>query len=272
MKRILFFLLPFLILSCSAADSLKVMSFNVRTSVKNDGDNSWDLRKEASVAMLKEVRPDIFGVQEASPEQEGYLAAQCPDYIPFGVGRDNGADEGERASIFYNQHVLKMVEGGTWWLSETPDVPSVGWDAKYPRTATWALMEDLRNGKRFYFVNTHLDHKGANARRNGLAMVVEKTRGLNPEIPLVLTGDFNVEPGDSCLVDIDRQMLSARTVAETTTDMPSFNGFKTPASKTIDYIYYVGFAKANEFAVIDKTYAGKPYISDHYPVVSTLTY
>lgn len=151
-------------------------------------------------------------------------------------------------------------------------MPSVGWDAKYPRTATWALMKDLRNGRRFYFVNTHLDHKGANARRNGLAMVVEKTRGLNPDIPLVLTGDFNVEPGDSCLVDVDRLMLSARKVAEKTTDAPSCNGFKVPATKTIDYIYFVGFEKAAEFAVLDKPYAGKPFISDHYPVVSTLVY
>ena len=272
MKKLLIATLAILALSCAPKDSLKVISFNVRTSVKDDGENSWENRKEASKAMLEEQQPDIFGVQEAQPDQLAYIAGACPDYIPFGVGRDKGDDEGEHASIFYNRHTLEMVDGGTWWLSETPDVPSVGWDAKYPRTATWALMKDLRNGRRFYFVNTHLDHKGANARRNGLAMVVEKTRGLNPDIPLVLTGDFNVEPGDSCLVDVDRLMLSARKVAEKTTDAPSCNGFKTPATKTIDYIYFVGFEKALEFAVLDKSYAGKPFISDHYPVVSTLVY
>lgn len=272
MKKLLIATLAILTLSCAPKDSLKVISFNVRTSVKDDGENSWENRKEASKAMLEEQQPDIFGVQEAQPDQLAYIAGACPDYVPFGVGRDKGDDEGEHASIFYNRHTLEMVDGGTWWLSETPDVPSVGWDAKYPRTATWALMKDLRNGRQFYFVNTHLDHKGANARRNGLAMVVEKTRGLNPDIPLVLTGDFNVEPGDSCLVDVDRLMLSARKVAEKTTDAPSCNGFKAPATKTIDYIYFVGFEKALEFAVLDKSYAGKPFISDHYPVVSTLVY
>lgn len=272
MRKLLFTVLSCLMVSCQADNTLKVMSFNVRTSVKDDGDNSWDLRKEASVAMLEESCPDIFGVQEAQPDQLAYIAGECPDYVPFGVGRDKGDDEGEHASIFYNRHVLEMVDGGTWWLSETPDVPSVGWDAKYPRTATWALMKDLRNGKRFYFVNTHLDHKGIAARRNGLAMVMHKTRGLNPDIPLVLMGDFNVEPSDSCLVDIDRDMLSARAVAAQTTDKPSFNGFKTPASKTIDYIYFAGFEKALAFDVLDKSYAGKPYISDHYPIVATIAY
>lgn len=272
MKKTILLLLAALAISCTPKDSLIVMSYNVRTSVKDDGENSWENRKEASKAMLEEVKPDIFGVQEARLDQERYIAGQCPEYIPFGVGRDDGADEGERASVFYNRNTLEMLDGGTWWLSETPDVPSVGWDAKYPRTATWVLMKDLRSGKQFYFVNTHLDHKGAQARRNGLVMIVEKIREMNPDIPLVLTGDFNVEPSDPCLEDLDQLMLSARKVAAKTTDAPSCNGFKKPATKTIDYIYFTGFSQAAEFAVLDGEYAGKAFISDHYPIVSKLIF
>ena len=271
MKRIFLLVLTALALSCTAKDTLKVMSYNVRTSVKDDGENSWEIRKVATPAMLSEECPDIFGVQEARPDQLQYIADSCPDYISFGVGRD-GDDDGEHASIFYNKNVLKMLDGGTWWLSETPDVPSVGWDAKYPRTATWALMEDLRNGKQFYFVNTHLDHKGANARRNGLVMIVEKIKEMNPDIPMVLTGDFNVEPDDPCLEDLDQMMQSARKVARNTTDMPSCNGWKRPATKTIDYIYINGFGAADSFQVLDKQYAGVPFISDHFPVAATLVY
>lgn len=256
--------------SCGTQPSLKVMSFNVRTSVKDDGANSWEFRRPASVAMLKEEKPDIFGVQEAQKDQLDYIAQQCPDYVPFGVARDGG-DEGEHASVFYNKNILKMLDGGTWWLSETPDTVSVGWDAKYPRTATWVLMEDLRNGKQFYFVNTHLDHKGAQARKNGLKLIVEKTRGMNPEIPLVLTGDFNVKPGDECLADLDNQMQSARVVAKITSDKPSCNHYKS-STEIIDYIYFIGFDRADKFEVLDKEYAGVPYISDHYPIAATLIY
>ena len=101
MKKTILLLLAALAISCTPKDSLTVMSYNVRTSVKDDGENSWENRKEASKAMLEEVKPDIFGVQEARLDQERYIAGQCPEYISFGVGRDDGADEGERASVFY---------------------------------------------------------------------------------------------------------------------------------------------------------------------------
>lgn len=254
-------------------DRLVVMSYNVRNSKADDGDNAWEIRRSATAAMLDSVRPDIFGVQEAYPDQEAYITEQCPRYSAFGVGRDDGRDAGERMTVFYDHEKLEMAAGGTWWLSETPDEPSVGWDAKYPRTATWVLMKDLRcGGREFYLVNTHLDHRGIQAQRNGLAMVMEKIHAMNPDTPLVLMGDFNVEPGDPTLTDVDSLMVSARVSASVTEDTPSFNGYDQSRHKVIDYIYYSGFAGADSFRVVTESYDGKPYISDHYPIVSTLRY
>ena len=259
-----------LLQACCGSDTLTVMSYNMRNSASaaKDGDNAWELRKSATPAMLKALKPDVFGVQEALPEQVDYILETCPKYKCYGIGRNDGV-EGERMSIFYNTRRLEILDFGTWWLSETPDVPSTGWDAKYPRTATWALLKDLKRGGEFYFVNTHLDHKGVQARRNGLALVVNKTKEMNPDIPLILVGDFNVEPDDSCLVDIDRLMLSARKVAKQSDDTPSFNGWVGP-QKTIDYIYFNGFESAESFRVVTESYDGKPFISDHYPIVATL--
>lgn len=270
MNRKLFVVLATLVLliSCGRESALVVMSYNVRNSSADDGDNAWELRKSATPAMIAAVKPDIFGVQEALPDQEAYILETCPRYKCYGIGRNDGV-EGERMDVFYNTSRLEMEEHGTWWLSETPDVPSTGWDAKYPRTATWALMKDKKDGSRFYFVNTHLDHKGAAARRNGLALVVDKTGEMNPDIPLILVGDFNVEPGDSCLMDIDKVMLSARKVAKRSVDTPSFNGWKEP-HKTIDYIYFKGFKGADYFRVVTESFDGKPFISDHYPIVAKL--
>jgi len=268
-------LLPLLPTACGPekeAEKLTVMSFNVRNSHANDGDNAWDIRRVATPAMLEAVRPDIFGVQEAYPEQEQYITENCQQYVAFGVGRNDGADDGERMSILYNQEVLEMEDGGTWWLSETPDVPSVGWDAKYPRTATWALMKVRKSGKRFYFVNTHLDHKGVEARRNSLLMIVGKIREMDATLPMVLTGDLNVEPGDPCLTALDGLMINARTSAAQTVDDPSFNGYEGESAKIIDYIFYSGFSAAESFRVVNESFCGIPFISDHYPIVSTLIF
>jgi endonuclease/exonuclease/phosphatase family metal-dependent hydrolase len=248
------------------------MSYNIRLGVANDGDNAWDLRKSATPAMLKDQDPLCFGVQEAYGFQIDYINETCPQYASIGVGRDDGVEKGEHMSIFYKKDLVEVVDWGTYWLSETPDVPSKGWDAACYRTATWALLKIKKTGTQFYYVNTHLDHVGVEARKNGLALIVERIAAMNPDgYPMILTGDLNVRPTDPCLVDLDKQMKSARIYAEKTTDRGSFNGWGR-ASQPIDYVYYSGFEKCTEFDVVDQSYDGKPYISDHYPVYAILVF
>ncbi len=278
MKKTLLFaaicaiLLPAISSCAKKADEMKVMSFNVRVGSANDGENSWESRKEAIPAMLADKAPVVFGVQEALSFQLDYITETSPQYKWVGVGRDDGSNEGEHMSIFYDTNVLEIEDWGTYWLSETPDVPSKGWDAACRRTATWALLKNTKTGKHFYFVNTHLDHVGVEARKNGLAMIVERIGAMNPEnYPMVLTGDFNVHPDDVCLVDLDKIMKSARIYAEDSDDMYSYNGWGT-SGQIIDYIYYSGFEKCTDFKVVDESYAEKPFISDHYPVIATLVF
>lgn len=252
--------------------ALKAMSYNMRVGTAKDGDNAWENRCPATAAMLEEVAPDVFGVQEALDFQLKYITDNCPQYECIGVGREDGKSKGEHMSVFYNKDRFKMLKWGTYWLSETPDVPSKGWDAKCKRTATWVLLKDRQSGKKFWFVNTHLDHIGKEARLKGLALIVDNIKAMNPKgYPMVLTGDFNVTPDDPCLVDLDKIMSSARKVAVNTDTKPSFTGWGEPR-KIIDYVYISGFAVCTDFKVIDKQYAGIPYISDHYPVTAILKY
>ena len=253
-------------------DTLTVMSYNIRCGTARDMENDWAIRAEATPAMLQTVKPDIFGVQEALDFQIFYIEHFCPEYKSYGIGREpNG--KGEHMSIFYNSEVLEMLDHGTYWLSDTPDVPSKGWDAECIRTATWALMKDLRNGKQFFFVNTHLDHKGVEARRNGLALVVDKIAAMNPTgWPMVLTGDLNSDPDDPCLGGIEEMMTNARTHAGSTDARITFNGFAKEEERIIDYIYYSGFSACPKFEVVTDTFAGKPYISDHYPIKAVLAW
>ena len=259
--------------SCSKApETLKVVSYNIRYGKAADGENAWEFRKDATPAMIAAVAPDVFGIQEAIPEQEAFILETCPDYKAAGVGREDGANEGERMSIFWNTKTVEMLEWGTIWLSETPDVPSKGWDARCKRTATWGYFEKKDSGRKFFFVNTHLDHRGVIARREGLALVRSEIARRNPDhLPMVLTGDFNILQSDSLIVDFSKEMNNARVTAEVTDTLPSFHGWGD-CEKVIDYIYYDGFSACKRFQTHVERFAGKPYISDHYPIEAVLEF
>lgn len=254
--------------------AVKVVSYNIRVGTARDHANGWQFRHPATDAMLREVSPDVFGLQEAMDFQIEYIHTLLPQYECVGVGREDGKNKGEHMSIFYRKDRIELLDWGTYWLSETPEVPSKGWDAAYIRTATWTKMKVKATGKEFFYVNTHLDNEGAEARRNGLALIVERIAGMNPGgYPMILTGDFNTVPSDECFTDLNRIMKNARTVAEKTTDGHSYNGWGKPEDfKIIDYIYFSGFSSCPEFKVLNGTYAGVPYISDHYPVCSVLKF
>lgn len=255
-----------------ACNELKVISYNIRNGEAKDGTNSWIYRYAASSAMINDQKPDIFGVQEAYDYQVKYLEEYCKDYKSVGVGRENGKHEGEHMSIFYNKKTISLIKWGTFWLSETPGKPSMGWDAACSRTATWALMKDKRSGKKFYYVNTHLDHVGKVAQREGLKLIVDRISSINPEgYPMILTGDFNVTPDDGILVDLDNCMKSARIYAEKTDNKGTFTDWGK-CSSVIDYIYYSGFSKCRQFRTVTDSYNGRKFISDHYPVSAILVF
>lgn len=253
---------------------LKVMSYNIRMGVAKDGTNSWEYRYPATALMLQDQMPDVFGVQEAFEFQVRFIEDNFADYDSVGVGRDNGKSEGEFMSIFWNKKTVKMVKWGTFWLSETPEKPSKGWDAACKRTATWALMKDKKTGKHFYYVNTHLDHRGSEARRQGLNLIVSRIDEINQKgYPMVLTGDFNMKPDDAALTGLEQRMQSARKIAPKTDNHATLNLWgKGKADMVIDYIYVSGFSACPEYHTVNEKYGQWKYISDHYPVYAKLIF
>ena len=259
------------LLQAQESEVLKVMSYNIRLGSAQDGTNSWALRYTATGKMLEDQKPDVFGVQEALEYQVRYIEEMC-GYESVGVGRENGKKEGEHMSIFWNKKTVSMLKWGTFWLSDTPEKPSKGWDAECFRTATWALMKDKKTGKKFYFVNTHLDHKGTEAQKNGLKLIVDRIAEINPDgLPMVLTGDFNIEPKNPALKDLDACMQSARNITEKTDDHATYNGWGK-SSTMIDYIYVSGFSSCPEYQTVTKRYEDRKFISDHYPIFARLIF
>lgn len=253
---------------------LKVMSYNIRMGTAKDGTNSWEYRYPATAMMIQDQKPDVFGVQEAFDFQIRFIEDNFTDYDCVGVGRDNGKSEGEHMSIFWNKKTVKMIKWGTFWLSETPEKPSKGWDAACKRTATWALMKDKNTGKMFYFVNTHLDHRGSEARRQGLNLIVSRIDEINQKgYPMVLTGDFNMKPDDAALTGLEQKMQSARKIAPKTDNHATLNLWgKGKADMVIDYIYVSGFSACPEYHTITEKYGAWKYVSDHYPIYAKLIF
>ena len=270
-------LLPLLVFSgqsCQKAEPLSVMSFNVRYGTARDGDYVWENRKDAACAMIMDRHPAVFGVQEALDFQLAYFEEHCPGYKYVGVGREDGVHEGEHMAVFYDSERIELKEWGTYWLSETPFRPSLGWDAACRRTATWTLLRDKAADRPFYFVNTHLDHVGKEARRKGLLLLVERIGAMNPEgYPMVLTGDMNVYPDDPCLNELRTLMQDSRQTAKVTDNDQTWHDWgKVTGNPPIDYVFYAGFGKCDKFEVVRQPYEGVDYVSDHFPVQAVLRY
>lgn len=138
---------------------------------------------------------DIFGTQECFIHQLKDIKEALPGYDYIGVGRDDGKEKGEHSAIFYRTDKFDVIEKGDFWLSETPDVPSKGWDAVLPRICSWGHFKCKDTGFEFLFFNLHMDHIGKKARVESAFLVQDKMKelGKGKELPAILTGDFNVD-------------------------------------------------------------------------------
>ena len=251
--------------SGSKTAEVKVITYNIRLSTGNDGDNSWQYRKQASVNMIRSEKPTLIGFQEMLSDQWSYLLESLPEYKMIGVGRDDGAKAGEYMAIFYRPDKVELLQWGTFWLSPTPDVPSKGWDASYKRTCTWATFRSLDTGTTFAHFNTHLDHQGAVAQREGLKLVANKIKELVPaDMPVFLTGDFNIPTDNEAFKMLEGELSDARKTSPESDQRATYNAWGGREA-TIDHIFYRK-ATPYVFKVLRNENYGAPYISDHYPV------
>ena len=251
----------------ATAQELKIISFNIRYNSWNniDGENGWPNRKTAVVRMIKEERPAAIGLQEALIDQLQYLDSCLTNYQRIGVGRDDGKEEGEFMAIYYDTTRLELTGSDSWWLSETPELPSKGWDAACYRTVTKASFRDRRSGKRFVYFNTHLDHMGKTARAEGTKFIAAVVNGDCNDVPVVVGGDMNSTIEDTIFNSFYAVGLQpARDLTRRTSHKETYTGFGKDKPSLIDH-FFVCKMKVKRFRTLDGNY-GVPYISDHYPI------
>lgn len=253
------------------AQSLKIMTYNIRLDLASDGENTWSKRKDYFTGQIQFYEPDMFGVQEATPGQVADLSTSISQYGFIGTARD-GIAKGEATNIYFKKDRLVVIEFNTFWLSENPNKISKGWDAAYNRICSYGLFKDLRTKKKFWVFNTHLDHIGETAKTNGLKLILSKIKELNiKNYPVVLMGDFNSEPESKRIIELKKMMNDSREISIQPPFGPSgtFNEFRHDMAVTrlIDYIFLSkdSVIKVNKYAVLSDSKDLK-YPSDHLPV------
>lgn len=260
-----------------SAQELTVASFNIRMKTTSDVGNLWEDRKQAVTNLIQFHEFDIFGIQEGFHEQVQDIKRQLPGFGYIGVGRDDGAEKGEHSAIFFNQQRFKLIKDGTFWLSATDtEKPNKGWDAALPRICTWGVFVDNQNGKQFIFMNTHFDHIGVEARRESAKLILAKAKELAEGLPIILTGDFNVDETNEAYLTLAKSGIVqdthelAKIVYEPNS---SFNGWgkALKTKQRIDHIFITPPFQVRKYGILTDTYMGK-FPSDHFPVMSVLSW
>ena len=246
------------------------MTFNIRYDNPSDGKNSWPQRQAEVVSLIDQLQPDFLGIQEGLKHQVDYIQAMLPEYAFIGVGRDDGATQGEYAAIFYQPKKAELLWEETFWLSETPKEVSKGWDAALPRICTIGAFRLRQSNTRVYVFNTHFDHLGETARLKSAELILAKIRQLGlQDSALVLMGDFNAEPTSDAIAALSAYFSKKeeQPVEPNEGFVGTFNGFDATQlpSKRIDYIFVQGL-NIVRYEHITTRRANGLWISDHLPV------
>ncbi|ALD20275.1 endonuclease/exonuclease/phosphatase family protein [Hymenobacter sp. DG25A] len=253
---------------------LRVATYNLRLNIASDGPDAWPLRKEMVKGLVRYHDFDVFGTQEGFRGQLTDVA-ELPEYAFVGHGRENGKEAGEHSAIFYKKSRLQLLQTGDFWLSQTPDQPSKGWDATCcNRICTWAKFRDVLTKKEFYFFSVHFDHQGVEARRQSGRLMVQKIQEIAKNAPVICAGDFNSTPDTEQIKTMQTLLRDAYQITAQPPYGPTgtFNAFKldAPLTDRIDYIFVSQGITVLNYGVLTDSLRGR-YPSDHFPVVVTVT-
>lgn len=261
--------------TCQAGE-FRVMTYNIRLDTEADGANRWANRRVLFTGQIRLLRPDILGMQEVLPGQRADLVSDLPGYAALGGGRDDGRHAGEASPLFVAREKFAVLGSGMFWLSPTPGVPSLGWDASYRRVATWAHLRRRSDGMRLLAINTHWDHMGKQARL-GSALQLRGWIAANRRAgeAVVLLGDFNAPLSEASLQTLlDPTMLGdSRALSQEPAigAAITFNGW-TPiptSGDTIDHVLVAPGLAVKRYHALAEHFDGR-LASDHFPVIVDL--
>ena len=257
--------------SCSNHnEKINVMTYNIRLDTEADGYNMWDNRKEGIVSLIKEEDVDILGIQEGLPHQIDYLSDQLKNYDFIGEGRDGG-NKGEYSAIYFKNEKIILKEEETFWLSETPEIPSIGWDAALNRIVTLGVFEIKNSKKELIVYNTHFDHIGKVSREKSAGLILNHiSKNKYQDRPTIVMGDFNADQEEAPIRLLSELLEDSFKILPLKNPIGTFSGFDTISelSDRIDYIFTKNI-KILDYKHIDKKLPSGLWPSDHLPILIT---
>ena len=273
MKRIVLTLLVCICIQFAFAQKntpVVIATYNIRYNNPGDSLNAWSHRKENVKALIRFHDFDIFGTQEGLIDQMNGIS-EMEAYARTGHGRDDGKEAGEHSAIFYKKDRFKLIESGDFWLSETPEKPGKGWDAKCcNRICSWGKFQDIQTKKIFYFFSVHFDHQGIVARKESGKLMVKKIQEIAKNAPVICVGDFNSTPETEQIQAMQTILNDSYKVTQDPPYGPvgTFNAFKfdAPMKHRIDYIFVSKGIKVLKYGVLTDA-KDQRYPSDHQPVM-----
>lgn len=275
-KRNAFFsviVLSFFLLSVASlyaentSDTLHICTFNIHYDKENDTLRSWQSRRSMVMQVISDYNFDLVGCQEVKQSQLADLKAWgIYGTIGEGIG---GKTSGVQNTILFKLSRFDLLDSGVFWLSETPEVPSRSWDAKFNRNCSWARLKDKQTGKEFFFFNSHFDHQGVESRISAAYLVYAKIKEIAGSSPSFFMGDLNSTPESEPIQVLDRKMANARENALVPPLGPYGTGHGFRINKNTRRIDYIFVSKQNvavtEYETVDRLFEGKAP-SDHWPV------
>ena len=253
-------------------DSITVISYNIRYDSPNDGKNKWEFRKNGLAKMLKNLNPEIIGIQEGLKHQIDFLQKKLQNFDVVGIDRDNNF-KGEYSSIFFNKLTFKLISTETFWLSQSPKTTSKGWDASYPRICTYVILEHKISQEKIYVFNTHLDHIGATSRIEGSKLIIQKIKEITPKnAKTILMGDFNDNENSETISYIKSYLVDGKnkSLKNINTQKGTYNGFNVNSDLKyrLDYIFSKNL-RFKTYVHVKKTLQNTLWPSDHLPVLAS---
>ena len=246
------------------------MTYNIRLDTQEDGINQWSKRKKGLVSLIRKLSPDILGIQEGLPHQILYLSKELEGYSLIGNGRD-GENNGEYCAIYYNNKKFKLEKDETFWLSETPEIPSIGWDAALNRIVTVGVFTTLNSDKKLVVYNSHFDHIGKIAREKSVNLIINHIKSNDYfKNTIVVMGDFNSVPSETPIKLLKNNLDDTFDKFQHKKPHGTFNGFdlKSKLTKRIDFIFTKNLNIIKYKRISEKLQNGL-WPSDHLPILVT---
>ena len=237
--------------------------------------NGWKQRFPVISALIQFHDFDIFGTQECLYHQILDISKELPGYDYYGIGRDDGKHAGEHSEIFFKKDKFQMLAHGDFWLSQTPDKPSLGWDATCcNRICSWVYLQDKKSKKKFYVFNTHYDYQKDLARNESSKLILKEIKRIAGGQPVIFMGDLNGGNESGWYKTVANSGLLRDTYREAKdpyANNGSFNAFgkAVNSNEIIDHIFVTKQFTVGKWGILTDTYHGK-YPSDHFPVLTVL--